>query len=139
MPTATQEKTDFDPFQYFEGGKEGVRKRIGDFAKKGLESYSFVSGVELCDEYLQIPVSALANIVRGDYSEINSELFQELQIRFDIPFKYIFGRLNLSPEDKSELLKIIKKERFGVMDENATEDNLIELYLVSRTLHDWDK
>ena len=130
-----QPASDFDPFQYFEGGKEGVLKRLGDTFNERLgrlplrDLDALLSAAEL--EYAEI-----SKLREGDYSGINSNIIQSLLGAFRLNSREYFGRMNLGNE-REKLLQMTRTSGYrGVM--GGSDEDDINLYLITEVLRKLD-
>ena len=126
---------DFDPFKYFEGGKEGIQERYGNGIREGYKDCSNGEIEEIC-RLRDIDSNQLREILKGNYNQINSEAVQRLSpILFDVSKG--FGRPSISPEEESRLIQMANSDGFcafvGIGDSFSVADRL-ELYLVTEAL-----
>jgi len=142
MTTATvegrvEQAEDFDPFQYFEGGREGVRKRFGEIFIKELETLSHEEIMHLC-EAAPLNPQKLHRLARGDYEVVDSQMIEHLSTSFKYDTRNGFGRPNIPPEEKSKLVGMANRKGFYMMPEDASTNDRLELYLIVEALRRLD-
>ncbi len=137
MTTATVEERvgqtdDFDPFKYFEGGREGVRKRFGDLIRNGLEKYSFKDVMSLCEE-IKFDPENLYKIMKGNYEPLNAKLVEELACACGFDYNQGLGEFLINNEDVPKILQRTREQRFcapcpgGV---TISDENICKVYLL---------
>ena len=109
MATATTSETssEFDPFQYFEGGKQGIQKRYGEMFLKEFDKISLRDYMNLCDAVKINPQETYRRLVQKDYSFITGTLIENFSTPFRINSYAGFGKPNINPDERRKLVGIL--------------------------------
>lgn len=101
-------KPSTDPFQYLEGGREGVRKRFGEQLRQRLQDLPETTISEFC-QLSGYSVSEFDNFRAGNFSNIDAQGLRILSVSFGIRPEEFIG-FCASAEDKSKLVAAISEQ-----------------------------
>ena len=102
-------------FEFFDGGREGVRQRFAFAIKAGLEETKRVSvfDARLLERHARLEDGTVKRIEDGDSSVITWPVIESLAAPLNITLEDGFGRfVNFTEEDEAEWLRLANERRF---------------------------
>ena len=129
-----------DVFDYFEGGKAGVRNRLAKQVRDGLKRISGLDAAEL-QNYSGLPNGTLADIVAGKSDLIDADVIEAVADPISLHVDSAFGPLvNFSDDDEAIWTRQADKERFvalaGADTINWTMTQRVKLYVLLRAIRE---
>lgn len=111
----TQEEVgQHDFFQYFEGGKEGVKRRIGERVRAYLSDKLYPDVVARAKEF-DISMKLIGDLYEGDYDSVTAKNFDDISFFAGFTIPEVFGPVrDISIEERSILEKIVDKEGWSI-------------------------
>lgn len=133
---------DIDHFKYFQGGRQGIQKRLGElFREKLAEGGSELVGV--ISEETGVTLEILKRISDGDYSGIKSQVALDLSLALNVNYQEAVRGLVSPGEDRDMLLDRMRREQYvptGGVDSigprEQTPDRILHEYLTRRALRE---
>jgi len=78
-----------DVFRYFEGGRSGVKQRLAEQIRQGLETYK-LDGDDL-ESHANLPAGTIAGICGGNINVIDARVIEQIQDPVGLDIGEAFG------------------------------------------------
>ena len=100
-----------DPFKYFEGGRDGIKRRLADKICEGMKTHNM--NCEDMERELELKPGSLTKVVNGDLSELNLDLAETVVMCLSITWDQVLGEYTIPEEDQAVWLEHIKERQIA--------------------------
>lgn len=136
-----------DVFEYFEGGKEGVKRRFMERIQAGLKKIESDSALgstmlqSILETHLGLESGTVRRLASGDTQALNCRVIEGLAAPLDLKLENAFGSfVNLTPEDEQEWAQVAESEDFvpvgGAGTLTCMSDQRVRLFMLLRALRE---
>lgn len=124
----------YDVYQYFKGGKKGVKKRLGEVIRKKLES-SQENELDFVYQMHSLKKEIIQEIKEGNYDNLTSSYVRGLFPISEKPVNIILGEPHYTDSDIPKILEDILRSEF-TSTRNNDAIKLIPEYLTLKAFID---
>jgi len=103
-------RKDLDVYRYFEGGREGVKRRVGEAVEQQLQFLSESAVSNICRDY---GIENIAREIRdGNYSHACRHVFSAFSLPLELDLSKTIGEPQFCREEEPELMDFMQKAGF---------------------------
>jgi hypothetical protein len=124
----------FNVYDYFSGGRPGVKKRIGEAIRKDLHLFNDSYIYDLCSSY-HINPNVINEIRNNNYSNVNRDIFSAFTFPLGLNLSEVIGDPVYKTGEEGSLIKIMN-ENFNTSFPHINAKSKLKEFLIMKAYVD---